>query len=316
VIDHGSYYLYSSSDTGPYIAAGGGLFGPTNIRVRLVEPLAERAWTHLATTYDGQTLRLYVNGELANSRRWWSAHRAYDVRLNDIDLPFGGVVEQRLLAPLLRRDVVLRAQVTCGAWHAAAAPVFYVTAPGSREVINLLAEGDDLLVRTSTRANRLRLPSPDARVSGAFANCAPGQRLDITLTGPLQHPRATIDGVERPAVGPDVASGWAFVLHSELLPRWLRAICSTVWLWLLFVPFGLWARPMLATAFGIGLLGAALLLVPAWSHIDPVGAARMLAIAAAVAAGIVLRAGVRRRSGRRPSWSRDRRSAAPPLSGA
>ncbi len=58
-----SYYLESSSDSGA--PATGGVFAPT-----LYGPsaLALNTWSHLATTYDGQMLRLYVNGTQVASR--------------------------------------------------------------------------------------------------------------------------------------------------------------------------------------------------------------------------------------------------------
>src|SRR5262249_53026969 len=105
VVSRGNFYLLASSDTGPYIAAGGGLFGGSNIRVRATEPIRERAWTHLATTYDGQTLRLYVNGELENVRDWWSSHQPADVVLNGIALPYATIVPEGPVRSALLQEV-------------------------------------------------------------------------------------------------------------------------------------------------------------------------------------------------------------------
>ncbi|MBN1281141.1 MAG: InlB B-repeat-containing protein [Candidatus Thermoplasmatota archaeon] len=61
----GKYYLYAASTSSYSYAPGGGLNPGTQIFDSTGLPLNQ--WSHIATTYDGQTLKVYVNGVLKNS---------------------------------------------------------------------------------------------------------------------------------------------------------------------------------------------------------------------------------------------------------
>ena len=62
-----NYYLEGSSLNGGR-PAGGGTFGGANANVYAGSALAANTWSHLALTYDGAALRLYVNGTLVSTQ--------------------------------------------------------------------------------------------------------------------------------------------------------------------------------------------------------------------------------------------------------
>jgi hypothetical protein len=63
-----AYFLNASNDGGALKPAGGGTLNGAVTYVTAANALPVNAWSHLALTYDGTALRLYVNGALVTSQ--------------------------------------------------------------------------------------------------------------------------------------------------------------------------------------------------------------------------------------------------------
>ena len=75
------YALYADTDTGR--PRGHVFIGGSDLELAAPAAVANNAWTHLAATYDGANLRLYVNGTLVSTRAVTRQHERLHRRAPD-----------------------------------------------------------------------------------------------------------------------------------------------------------------------------------------------------------------------------------------
>jgi VanZ family protein len=257
---------------------------------RMVGPrrsLPLRAWTHLATTYDGRFLRMYVNGQLASEFAHWSTHQPSHVTLNGSALPFGIMRDPQRLPAILLGDFSLDITVTCGELVDQPAVFFLIGGIQSINALELLAAGPEVRVRFPQKAQRLGLASVDQRIGGALTGCTAGPNRRVLVQGPLHRARL-LDAVgsELRGIRPGVGSTWSFFLDSQLLPLGLVVLVSACYLAALAFPFGLWARGLVPTVVAVVTLLATTFLVPLLWDQETAGVREQLALTAGVVLGL------------------------------
>ena len=288
------YYLRASADLGVRVPSAGGRFGAVFKSVRARRRISPGRWTHLASTFDGRIIRLYVDGRLAGSHVHWSSHHPVRASLDGLDLPFGSVAGPSGFRSRLSGPFVLNTLIQCGTVQEAPAPVFLVGGIQSIDVLSLEAAGSELRVRFPTWARRLGLASADHRISGVFSACSPGETLSLALAGPLQQPRFDVDGRAVPVALPGLGSGWTMLTDSQVMPITIVAMLSACYLGILIFPFGFWARASAPSVVGSVILLGGLYLVPGLWMMRPLD----LAGSVAVGMGLVLGVIASRRRGR------------------
>jgi len=285
-----TYFLRSSSGDGALSPSGGGRFGENPLAARLRGTLPANEWTHLAASYDGQTISLYVNGRPAVRRRHWSTHHPVGANIGAIELAPGLVRAPARLRDILSESFSLNVRIRCGALQSEPGPVFSIIGVESTEALVLEAAGAELRVRSASQSQRLGLAPVDHRIPGALSGCAPGQTVHFVLKGPLHSPQLE-DRSGKPLAGvaPGIGSAWAFLFDSRLLPATAVSMLSCVFLGMLMVPFGFWARVRLLTVAGALALIAVVYLVPAAWSMPAIDRYQGGGLLAGVLAGMLLR---------------------------
>ena len=153
-----------SSSGEPLLPAGGGAFDGSTVHADARRAVPVNRWSHLALTYDGATLRLYVNGSQVSSRATTGTiRRTTDPLWIGGNRPYGEYF-QGLIDEVRVFDRVL-SPPTCGprCRRRAGAP-----RPRGRRA---------LLPRTlSTRARGRWRPTPRAKATPARSSERPGRR--------------------------------------------------------------------------------------------------------------------------------------------
>jgi hypothetical protein len=256
IIAHESsaYYLDESSTLGRRRSATGGRFGGMPRYARLGEPIPIGEWTHLAGTYDGQTIWLYVNGTPAARQVHWSPHRPESARLNDVELLPGDLPDANVLRTGRVTDLDIR--FSCGARSDTLAPIFLIAGLHNTPVVELAAIAENLVLRVYTRANLLNLHSPSTQVPHVLAGCRERGSIGVRARGPLQNAAFTRDGEALQARVPGLGAAWAFIIPDYMLPDVLQLAATLAWLLLLAAPFGVWWRMTAISLVATGLLVA------------------------------------------------------------
>ena len=283
--DGDSYHLSGAQISGRFRPTAGGVFGGANDEARVPDPIPSDTWTHVAATYDSETISVYLDGSLARSKRRWSSHRLRTISLNGAGLSAGRVIDPEPLRAALMRPLHLNVSVACGPPRTESAPVFRVVAPGNTTLLGLDVSGEDLLVHWMSWPRRVGLASPALVVRNALSGCRAGDSIDLDLTGPLQRARATRGGIELDRLAPGLATGWGFLFHSNLMPSWLRRSCTWIWLGLLGVPIGFCTRSWGPASLAAVILITAVACLPALIDVAPLDAGQLVALAVGICLG-------------------------------
>lgn len=282
--DH--YFLYA----GPgLIPGGGGTFGGAIEGVQVSNTLPEGVWSHLAMTYDGSVLRLYINAHQAASFVRWFQGRIDEMSVGGIAVHPGLIVDASWLEHALLTGEIIQLSGITGTAASNEGSLLDIQDSRRAHVLELVARGNDLVLQYLTVATALGLPSPEVRVGGALRDIAPESPLNVELSGTPSGYSLSVNGVVHHGLGFALGMGWAVLLHSEYLPPWFRKFFNIAWMAGWAFPVGFWFRMSLGTLVAVVIFGGSLWVLPVTGGLVPTPPALYAAAILGFLSGIGIR---------------------------
>lgn len=285
------YFLYAGAD-GALVPSGGGTFGGANEGVNAPEPLAYGSWSHLAASYDGSALRMYVNGHLVAHRVRWFQGRIDRMSVDNIQVR-PGLIDTRWLTEVLKTGGMIRLSGTAGLTTGNKGPLLDIrnncNGCADQDILLLAAYRNDLVLQSFTVASTLGLPSPEIRFHGALKGINAGSPLTIALSGMAEARSLNVNGATYREPGFSLGRGWSVLVYSQYLPEWLGEFLNLAWLAAWTFPVGFWARTRRVLLGATVLLGGVIWWLPAVGMFAPTPPIQWVAAILGLVMGIGVR---------------------------
>jgi hypothetical protein len=214
-----------------------------------------------------------------------------DPSLGDVIFNTAGTVLGAFLGLRPRLWLAPRASTSAGltlVGVAAAAAVMTISAvllrPASPFVVDRV--GNDLMLHYRSRGDAMGLDQPVYWLPNAFSGEAKPKAASISVTRRRSRWDVIVGGIQA-TLGPTVGDGWTLLGYPDAIARKWAAQLATLWMILVCLPIGFWARSR--GAFGAAaLIVLALWLVPVVIGILPTPLTQWIGAALGVSAGISL----------------------------
>jgi hypothetical protein len=279
-----AYFLLASSRAGALKPTGGATFGSSTETLAAPSLMPVNAWTHVALTYDGAVLALYLNGRLVTRRLRWYPGRVLSAELDGVAISSGMIGESPRLRTSLLAGAPVRVRAVASAPVPTRAPLVNLLDASRNEIFLLAADGDDVLFRLRTRAAAVELDSPVLTVSGVMRGLRPGDPLALTVSRNGRTYCVQVNARSKCLGGFTLGVGWTFFLDSQVPAGWPHAVLNVLWIGLLLFPFGFWLRRRWESLLA-GLVLATGVLVPCTVGTLNASPAEIGAAVVAIAAG-------------------------------
>jgi hypothetical protein len=255
------YFLYAGADR-VLVPSGGGTFGGANEGVVASEVVAAGAWSYLAATYDGSTLRMYVNGRPVASFVRWFRGRVDEMSISNTPIR-PGYFDTRWLMESLGKGKAIQLRGTGGPVTSERGALLDIRNrhPGDH-LLWMAAYGEDLVIHHFTVAAALGLPSPEIRVRGALQGISSGSPLEIEIAGTWSERSLSVNGLLYRGLGFSLGRGWTIFMYSEPLPLWLHELLNLAWMagWTFLI--GFWSPTRLVLFGAIVIVAGTIWLLP------------------------------------------------------
>ena len=219
----------------------------------------------------------------------WYKGRVIQVSLSDMTLPSRRLERSADVRLHLIRGSRMVVRFVGGPLVTDLASLFSIADESRQEVMLLGPDRGDLVFRYRMRADNWGLDRPVHRLPKAFGNIAPGDAGRAAVWRDGDAYCLELNSRRRCGLGHTVGDGWTLLIYPKRLPNILQELIGLIWVAILLVPLGFWARRGALAV--IGALPPLVVLLTA-SHVSSLLAttpAEWIAATAAVAFGVALR---------------------------
>ncbi|MCB1778486.1 MAG: hypothetical protein KDJ34_00005, partial [Candidatus Competibacteraceae bacterium] len=254
--------------------------------------LACGSWNHLAASYDGSALRMYVNGRLVAHRVRWFQGRIDQMSVDNIQVR-PGLIDMRRLTEVLKTGGTIRLSGTADLITSNKGPLLDIrnicNGCTDQDILLLAAQRNDLVLQSFTVASALGLPSPEIRFQGALKGINAGSPPTIALSGMAGARSLNVNGATYREPGFSLGRGWGVLVYSQYLPEWLGEYLNLAWLAAWTFPIGFWARTRRVLLGATTLLGSVIWWLPAVGMFAPTPPIQWVAAMLGLVMGIGIR---------------------------
>ncbi len=197
----------------------------------------------------------------------WYRGTVMEAEVGGIPTPSGEIDSSEAVRSLLLERTPVRVRALAGPPVPALGSLFSIT-DGERGILLIGPDRDDLVLQIRLRAAEVRLDYPDRRFRGVMATVDPGDTIQVVVWGNADGYCIALNDRETCDLGFSAGAGWTFIQNISALPPWAKEGMNGLWIMLLVIPFGFWARMSWQSTAGGILLVAGLLIAPSWVHLN------------------------------------------------
>jgi VanZ family protein len=188
-----------------------------------------------------------------------------------------------------RGDFELHVSALSGPPPPDVAPILLVTDELRSEILLLGPDGDDLALRYRSQSDALGLEPARLRLPGILAGLEPGRPLELSVTRRGGDLCVAWNAEQRCGLGFTAGDLWQLLGPDyAVLAPWRRPLAA-LWVAMLCVPIGLWARRDAVSLLAVGVAAAALLLAGHHPALLPTPPVQLAGAAAGFGVGVMVR---------------------------
>lgn len=215
----------------------------------------------------------------------WYDGSVLEASIGGVSVPSGVIARSADIRQRLLSRAVIEVRGRAGSPPPGLAPLFTIHDEHRREILFIGIDRADLVYRFRTRAVAWRLAGPEVRVAGAVRSGAQRERLSVVVRPTSAGSCVLINETKHCGLGYTLGRGWALPLGGQPGTSRLGPLLDVMWLAVLFLPVGLWARwrwPLLVT---VALSVTSLVILPMPLGLLPTPGAELLGALAGFLAG-------------------------------